>query len=260
MQHDDQFITIEAGGSVSRRIACNVSTGQGPVGIFWMCGFLANMRGRKASALAEWCGRKDYTLTRFDYSGRGHSEGRIEDGTISQWLEETKTVFIEKTTGPQIVIGSSMGGWLALLLMRALAPHDNRIAGCILVAPAWNMTEALMWDRFPPDIREEIDKKGAYDHPSAYGPYTITKQLIKDGRSHLIHPKDLTFNCPVAVLHGMQDRVVPWQRSLEIVEQANHDDMVLELIRDGDHGLSRDRDLARLFRRVDEMVDMSSSR
>ncbi len=253
--NEDQFVEIKGENTTPRRIAYNIISGNGPLRIFWLCGFLSNMRSKKVSALAKWCHEKDYTLTRFDYSGRGNSEGRVEDGCISQWLEEAKTIFVKKTEGPQIIVASSMGGWLALLLMQALGKEENRFAGCILIAPAWNMTQTLMWERFSHDIREEIENNGVYYRPSAYGPYPITRQLIEDGQLHLIRPEELSLTCSVTILHGMRDQAVPWQHSLEFVERANHDDMVLELIKDGDHSLSRDKDIAKLFDVLERMIN-----
>jgi alpha-beta hydrolase superfamily lysophospholipase len=253
----DTFIEMISKSGATRKISYNIISGNAPIGIFWMCGFLSNMRSRKVSAVARWCHEKDYTLTRFDYSGRGSSDGLIEDGSVSQWLDETKAVFTEKTQGPQILVGSSMGGWLALLLMTALAKSENRFVGCILMAPAWNMTQALMWEKFASEIREEINTRGAYYHPSAYGNYAITKHLIEDGQQHLIRPEDISLNCPLAILQGMQDPIVPWQRSLEFAERSNHNDLVLEFIKDGDHSLSRDKDLARLFLVLEGMVNRS---
>jgi alpha-beta hydrolase superfamily lysophospholipase len=255
----DAFIEMTSESGAIRRISYNVTPGNAPAGIFWMSGFLSNMRSRKVSAVAHWCHEKGYTLTRFDYSGRGSSDGRIEDGSVSEWLGETKAVFTEKTRGPQILVGSSMGGWLALLLMTALAKSQNRFAGCILIAPAWNMTQALMWEKFTPEIREEINTRGVYYNPSAYGDYAITKHLIEDGQKNLIRPEDISLNCPLVILQGMRDPVVPWQRSLEFAERINHNDLVLEFIKDGDHSLSRDKDLAKLFLLLEGMLNRNLS-
>jgi alpha-beta hydrolase superfamily lysophospholipase len=253
----DAFIEVTSKSGAIKKIAYNIISENAPEGVFWMSGFLSNMRSRKVSAVARWCHEKGYALTRFDYSGRGNSDGRIEDGSISQWLDETRAVFTEKTKGPQILVGSSMGGWLALLLMTALAESQNRFAGCILIAPAWNMTQALMWEKFTPEIREEINTRGVYYHPSAYGDYAITKHLIEDGLHHLIRPEDISLNCPLAILQGMQDRIVPWRRSLEFAERINHSDLALEFIKDADHSLSRDKDLAKLFLLLEGMVNRS---
>jgi alpha-beta hydrolase superfamily lysophospholipase len=257
MPDSNAFIEMTSENGAVRKIAYNVISGNVPASIFWMSGFLSNMQSRKVSAVANWCHGKGYTLTRFDYSGRGSSDGRIEDGSVSQWLDEAKTVFTEKTQGPQILVGSSMGGWLALLLMTALAESQSRFSGCILIAPAWNMTQALMWEKFTPEIREEINTRGVYYHPSTYGDYAITKHLIEDGRHHLILPEDIRLNCPLTILQGMQDPIVPWRRSLEFAERINHSDLALEFIKDGDHSLSRDKDLAKLFLLLEGMVNRS---
>ncbi len=142
-------------------------------GLFWLGGFNSSMEGGKASSLAHWARAKKYECVRFDYSGHGRSSGRFEDGTISKWLEQAIAIFDEITTGPQILIGSSMGGWLALLLLRrhlaGRSAADNRIRAVVLIAPAADMSERLMWDNFPEDIRAEIMTTGMYQRPSAYG-------------------------------------------------------------------------------------------
>ncbi len=229
-------------------------------GLFWLGGFNSSMEGEKASSLARWAKAKGRECVRFDYSGHGRSGGRLEDGTISKWLDQSAAIFDEITTGPQILIGSSMGGWLALLLLcRHLgerAAGDVRIRGLILLAPAADMSERLMWDRFPPEIRDEIMDRGVYHRPSAYGdgPYPITRALIEDGRNHLILEASLEVPCPVRILQGLEDPDVPWQHAVDLAQALDGDDVTVELIKGGDHRLSGDRDILRLFRTIDALM------
>ncbi len=232
--------------------------------LMWMGGFRSEMRGGKADALHEWCAAQGLGFTRFDYSGHGASEGRFEDGTISRWLEETETIFREVARGPQILVGSSMGAWLALLLMHRLvgrlagSNEDDalsRIKGAVLIAPAWDMTERLMWEPAPDDIREELMETGVWHRPSAYDdqPYPITRALIEDGRKHLIGGTTFDPGCPVRILHGLKDADVPWQGSVTLMELLEADDVRLTLIKDGEHRLSRDKDLRLLERTIGEL-------
>ena len=159
-------------------------------GLFWLGGFNSTMDGTKANALALWAKRQGRECVRFDYSGHGASSGRLEDGTITRWLGQAVSVFDEVTTGPQILIGSSMGGWIALLLARKHLQErpqsDSRIRGIILIAPAVDMSEVLMWNRFSDEIKQQVMAEGVYHRPSRYGDgdYPITKALIEDGRDH----------------------------------------------------------------------------
>ena len=194
---------------------------------------------------------------RFDYSGHGESGGRFADGTISRWLEESLAVFDARCEGPQIVVGSSMGGWLALLLARELrrAPRAKAsLAGLVLIAPAVDFTEALMWQRFPDEIKREIETTGSWKRPSQYSdqPYLITKGLIEDGRRHLLLGGLIETGCPVRILQGVQDPDVPWDHAVELVSRLAQDDVVLTLVKDGDHRLSRPEDIERLLAAVAE--------
>lgn len=229
-------------------------------GVFWLGGFKSSMDGAKAAALAQWSRAKGHECVRFDYSGHGASGGRFEDGTISLWLEEAAAVFDEITTGPQILIGSSMGGWLALLLLRRHLAHgptgDSRVRGVVLLAPAVDMTERLMWDGFSDAIKREIMETGACNRPSDYddGPYPITRKLIEDGRNHLILDQAIEVPCPVRILQGLKDPDVPWRHAVDLAEALNGDDITVTLIKDGDHRLSEDRDILRLVRTVDALA------
>lgn len=249
------FLTVGAPGE-TRDIAVRARAGAAP-GLLWLGGFKSDMIGTKALALDDFAREQGRACVRFDYSGHGESRGAFTDGTIGRWLEEALAVFDGFCAGPQIVVGSSMGGWIALLLARALARRSGPAAtvkGLVLIAPAPDFTEELMWKEFPPDVREEIELRGVWHQPSDYGePYPITRGLIEDGRRHLVLGGTLTVGCPVRILQGVQDPDVPWRHAFRITERLPCDDVVLTLIQDGDHRLSRPQDIARMLAAVAEL-------
>ena len=256
---DQEPTFIEVGeGSGGRRIAVRTRTGSGP-GLFWLGGFNSDMRGTKALALDAWAAEHGRACIRFDYSGHGESGGAFIDGTIGRWLEEGLAVFEQFCRGPQVVIGSSMGGWMALLLARALAARDAKqaaLAGLVLIAPAPDFTEQLMWNAFSDEVREEIRTKGVWMRPSEYGdgaPYPITRALIEEGRNHLLLGSAIEVGCPVRILQGAQDPDVPWQHAFALAHRLPAEDVVLTMIQDGDHRLSRPQDIARIMAAVAEM-------
>lgn len=242
----------------TRRIAVRVRSGTSP-GLFWLGGFASDMKGTKAQALDEWAAAKGRACVRFDYSGHGESGGAFVDGTIGRWSEESLAVFDRFCEGPQIVIGSSMGGWMALLLARELAKRSKTsprasLAGLILIAPAPDFTEDLMWKSFSPQIRAEIETNGVWYRPSEYGdPQPITRALIEDGRKHLVLGSTIDTGCPVRILQGAQDPDVPWQHAFELTHRLPSEDVVLTMIQDGDHRLSRPQDISRLLATVTEL-------
>ena len=243
-------------GIAARRIAVRTREGATP-GLFWLGGFKSDMKGTKAQALDLWARDHGRAMTRFDYSGHGESEGDFIDGTVGRWLEEGMAVFDACCRGPQVVIGSSMGGWLALLLARELARRaqaDPSLASLVLIAPAVDFTEELMWKRFPPEIKREIEQAGVWARPSQYSdqPYLITRGLIEEGRSHLLLDNMIETGCPVRILQGVQDPDVPWQHAVELSSRFAQDDVVLTLVKDGDHRLSRPEDIERLIAAVAE--------
>ena len=248
-----QFIDVGRGRD-ARAIAVRARAGAAP-GLLWLGGFKSEMQGTKAAALARFAAEHGRALVRFDYSGHGESKGDFVDGTIGRWLEESLAVFDACCRGPQVVIGSSMGGWLALLLARELrrakAPPAS-VAGMVLIAPAVDFTEALMWKKFSPAIRQEIETKGAWLRPSQYdnGPYPITRKLIEDGRRHLLLGGLIETGCPVRILQGVEDPDVPWGHAVELVSRLAQDDVVLTLVKDGDHRLSRPEDIERMIAAV----------
>ena len=250
---------IEVGlGSAGRRIAVRARTGSSP-GLIWLGGFNSDMRGTKALALDAWADQHGRACVRFDYSGHGESGGAFIDGTIGRWLEESVAVFEQFCRGPQVVIGSSMGGWMALLLACAIASREAKqatIAGLVLIAPAPDFTEQLMWNAFSDEVREEIRTNGVWMRPSEYGdgaPYPITRALIEEGRNHLLLGSAIEVGCPVRILQGAQDPDVPWQHAFALAHRLPAEDVVLTMIQDGDHRLSRPQDIARIMAAVAEM-------
>jgi pimeloyl-ACP methyl ester carboxylesterase len=244
-------------GEDARRIAARVRAGNNP-GLFWLGGFMSDMNGTKAMALDRWAGLHGRACVRFDYSGHGDSSGAFMNGTIGRWLAESLAVFAAFCRGPQVLVGSSMGGWLALLLARELqlgtTGANASVAGLVLIAPAVDFTEELMWKRFSPAVRREIEQSGVWMRPSAYSeqPYPITRSLIEEGRSHLLLGGLIETGCPVRILQGVEDTDVPWDHTVELVSRFARDDVVLTLIKDGDHRLSRPEDIERLLSAVAE--------
>ena len=227
-------------------------------GVIWLSGYRSEMELIKASALDAEAERRGLGLLRFDYSGHGRSDGRIEEGTISRWLEESLAIVRAKSEGPQILVGSSMGGYLALLAVRALneAGETARIKGLILIAPAVDFTEALIWARAPDEARRAIMDEGAWRRPSAYSsePDCFTRDLIEDGRKHLLLGGMIRTRAPTVVLQGMQDEDVPFTHALALMHRLANDPATLTLIKDGDHRLSRPQDLQLLFDALARMV------
>jgi pimeloyl-ACP methyl ester carboxylesterase len=215
------------------------------------------MKGTKALALDAWAAEQGRACVRFDYSGHGESGGAFIDGTVGRWLEESIAVFEQFCRGPHVVIGSSMGGWMALLLAREIARRrvsGASLAGLVLIAPAPDFTEALMWNGFSPEIRREIETRGVWLRPSQYGePYPITRALIEEGRNHLLLGSAIDVGCPVRILQGGQDPDVPWQHAFALAHRLPSDDVVLTMIQDGDHRLSRPQDIARILAAVAEI-------
>jgi len=268
---DDKSLKFLQVGDGAERRAIAVRQQEGALpGLFWLSGYKSDMKGIKAEALAHWAELHGRACMRFDYSGHGESEGKFTDGTIGRWLADSLAVFDACCRGPQILIGSSMGGWLALLLVRALRERpppyrpqlagDGRVgapatvAGLVLIAPAIDFTEELMWKQFTPAIKHELAENGVWERPSAYSsePYLVTRQLIEEGRSHLLLGGMIETGCPVRILQGVGDPDVPWQHAVALTSRLACDDVVLTLVKDGDHRLSRPEDIERLLGAVAE--------
>jgi pimeloyl-ACP methyl ester carboxylesterase len=215
----------------------------GRCGFFWLCGFRSDMEGAKAETLAVLARETRRLSLRFDYSGHGQSGGLFVDGSISLWLSQALHMFTKHASGRRIVIGSSMGGWLAMLLYRQLKMKDpaaaRRIAGLVLIAPATDMTADLMWDEFDDAAREALATAGVYLRPSQYGePYPITARLITDGEKHLMLKQGLACDCPVRILQGDQDPDVPPSHAMKVFEAIHGGDVAMTLVKGGDHRLS----------------------
>ena len=232
------------------RLAYRRVEGAGPT-VVWLGGFRSDMIGTKAEVLAAWAERTGHGFVRFDYFGHGESEGRFEDGTIGRWREDALAMIDQLTDGPLVLVGSSMGGWIACLV--ALARSD-RIKAMVLIAPAADFTSALMEAGMPPEARAEMAATGVWRRPSDYGdPYPITRALIEDGRAWSVLDKPIAFDGPVRILQGAEDPDVPWRHALRLADALSSPDVVFSLIKDGDHRLSRPQDLDRLVAAVEEV-------
>ena len=209
------------------------------------------MTGTKAEALADWAKAKGRAFLRFDYFAHGQSEGDFAQGTITRWRADALAAIDALTTGPLVLVGSSMGGWIACLAALARA---ERVKAMVLIAPAADFTERLMWDRMDAAVRHEIETHGVWTRPSEYGePYVITRALIEDGRRWQILPGPVGITVPVRILQGGADPDVPWRHALALAEAIEAEDLVFTLIRDGDHRLSRETDIRRLVAAVEEV-------
>nr|USU33455.1 alpha/beta hydrolase [Methylobacterium sp. OTU13CASTA1] len=242
-------------GDAARRIAVLHRPGEGPP-VVWLGGFRSDMRATKAEALDGWARRTGRALVRFDYTGHGESEGDFASCTISTWVEDAVAVISACAPQRPLLVGSSMGGWLACLAARERAARgEDAPSGLVLIAPALDFTEDLMWKRFTPEIRATIERDGFWARPNAYDPVPvpITRALIEDGRRHAMLGGEFDPGCPVRILQGMDDPDVPWSHALRIVERLPRADTVLTLVADGDHRLSRPQDLARLLAAVTEI-------
>jgi len=211
------------------------------------------MTGTKALFLEDFCRRRGQAFVRFDYFGHGASSGDVALGTIGGWAEDAVAVLDSLTEGRQILVGSSMGGWIMLLAARA---RTKRVRALVGVAAAPDFTEDLVWPRLSPTQQRELRESGAVTLPSEYDPagYTYRLGLFEDGKRHLVMREAITLECPVRLLHGMRDVAVPWQRSLSLAERLNSHDVAVTLVKDGDHRLSSEADLARLGRTLDALL------
>jgi len=221
-------------------------------GIVFLGGYRSDMTGTKALFLEDYCRRRGRAYVRFDYFGHGASSGDFALGTIGSWRDDAIAIIDSLTEGPQILVGSSMSGWI--MLLAALA-RPERVAALVGIAGAPDFTEELLWPRLTPPQRDEIMAQGAVVLPSDYDPagYVYTRTLIEDGRRHLLLGAPIPLAMPVRLLHGMRDQSVPWQLSLRLAECLAGGDVVVTLVKDGDHRLSRESDLARLAQILDAL-------
>ena len=242
-----QILTRENGTS----IAYNKLEGNSP-GLIFMSGFMSDMNGSKALALEQHCQERGLAFLRFDYMGHGNSSGNFADGTIGLWAQNALTAFDELTEGPQIIIGSSMGGWMMIL---TAVSRPERVAGLVGIAAAPDFTEDLLPKQLTKIQLSKIQEDGFVVIPSEYEiPYTITKKLLDDGTQHLVLRNEIPLDCPVRLLHGLEDTSVPWETALKIQNMVRSKDVEVTLIKNGDHRLSREEDLEKLKKTVMEIV------
>ncbi|KJS19018.1 MAG: 2-hydroxymuconic semialdehyde hydrolase [Hoeflea sp. BRH_c9] len=227
-------------------------------GFVWLGGYRSDMTGSKAEALCQLAGRQGRASLRFDYSGHGASGGSFRDGTISRWLEESLAAFDHYTSGPQILAGSSMGGWIALRMVQELRARGegDRVAGLLLIAPAPDFTLELMEPELTMAQRQALEHDGFYEEPTPYGPdpNVFTRALLEDGRNNRVLEGLIETCAPVHIIQGMADPDVPWRHALRLIEHLPSENVTLTLIRDGDHRLSRDEDIARILAAADGLA------
>jgi len=250
------ILTLETGAS----IAYQQTPGAGP-GVVFLAGFMSDMTGGKALWLEQFCTRRNQAFLRFDYQGHGASSGRFTDGHIGIWSADAIAAIDALTEGPQILIGSSMGGWIMLLAALAM---PARVAGLIGIAAAPDFTEDLLPAELTDTQMAEIKTKGQATIPGEYNDdYVITWALLEEGRKHLLLRHAIALECPVRLIHGLADASVPWQTALRIQEKLRSADVEVILVKEGDHRLSEPEDLERLGRTLAALLDQgkkSSSR
>ena len=236
------------------RLAWRRVAGAGPT-LVWFNGFRSDMGGTKAAALAQWAADTGRSFLRFDYFAHGESTGDFAQGSIGRWRADALAVLDKLTEGPLVLIGSSMGGWLACL---AAIARPDRLKALVLIAPAADFVEALMKPGLPPEALAAIERDGVWMQPSPYDPagYPITRVLLEDGARWSILPGPIPITVPVRILQGGQDDAVPWVHALETANAIKGEDVVFTLIRDGDHRLSRDADIVRLIAMIEEAADL----
>lgn len=258
-QTNDQVIDLAVKEMPPRDNASGDDPKNPQPGLVWLGGFRSDMTGTKAQCMVDAAADLGIGSMRFDYSGHGASGGRLEDGSISDWVAQSLHVIRSRTSGPQILLGSSMGGWVALRLIQELQKtgDENRVAGLILIAPAPDFTKRLMEPKFSEVQKRELEEKGYLEEPSAYSdePNIITRHLIEDGAKNSVLDDPLRLGVPVTILQGMNDPDVPWQHAMALVENLVDDDISVTLVKDGDHRLSRDQDLELLRRTISQMVE-----
>lgn len=254
---EPEFLVVD-----KERIALRQRRGRAP-GVVWLGGFRSDMLGTKAEALHDWAQQHDHGFCRHDYSGHGESSGRFAEGTISRWLAQSLAVFRERTVGPQILVGSSMGAWIALRMVQELhtAGQGERVAGLLLLAPAPDFTSDLMEPLLNDRQRADLKEKGFFEEHSEYSPEPniYTAALFEDGAANRVMDGQIETHCPVHILQGMADPDVPYAHALKLVEHLPADDVTVSLIRDGDHRLSRPQDLAMMVSALEGLVERAET-
>jgi len=235
-----------------QQVAWRRVAGRGPT-VVWLGGFMSDMAGTKAQALADRALAEGRAFLRFDYLGHGESSGAFRDGTISRWRADAIAAIEALTEGPLVLVGSSMGGWISCLVAAVM---PERLHAMVLIAPAADFTEALMKPGLPPEAHDALARDGEWIRPSLYEPtgYPITRTLLEDGARWTILGAPVPIDVPVRILQGREDPDVPWLHALELANAIRSEDVVFTLIKDGDHRLSRDQDIARLIATVQEVL------
>lgn len=245
-------------GVESREIAVIHRAGKNP-GIVWLGGYRSDMGGTKAEALDQWAARTGHSCLRHDYSGHGQSGGEFTDGTISRWLVESLAVFEQFSRGPQILVGSSMGAWIALRMVQELvkAGKSDRLHALLLLAPAPDFTRELMLPRLTEQMKSDLKTRGWLEEPSEYSdePNIFTKALFDDGDKNLVMTGPITTGCPVHILQGMQDPDVPYQHAMKLCDILPGENVTMTLVKNGDHRLSREQDIALMLRIITTMSE-----
>ena len=234
------------------KISYNKLSGTEP-GIIFFGGFASDMEGTKALALQDYAEERGQAFLRFDYRGHGKSSGPFTDGNIGKWLSDCLAVLDKLTHGCQILVGSSMGGWLTLLTAKE---RPGRVGGIVGIASAPDFTEDLMWSQFDDETRKKLIENGQCSLASDYdeSPYTITLDLIEDGKKHLVLRERLDIKVPFHLIHGMADEEVPYQLSLKLAEHVDSEKVQVNIIKNGDHRLSREQDLVEILKAVDDLT------
>ena len=249
MVNAPEILTRDDGGTIAyHRIG-----GKSP-GVIFLTGFKSDMTGSKALALEDLCRRRGQAFLRFDYFGHGQSSGAFEDGTIGRWKDDAIHALDQLTDGPQVLVGSSMGGWI--MLLTALA-RPGRVAGLVGTAAAPDFTEDLMPNAFSEQQKQQLETQGYAEVPNCYDdePYKITQALLDDGRNNLVMRGEMPLDCPVRLIHGTNDEDVPWQTSQTIAEKIRSGDVETLFVKNGDHRLSEPHDLDRLCRTTERLLD-----
>ena len=247
-----QWLSIPNRSGTNNRLAMRYRRGKGQP-ILWLGGFRSDMESTKAQAIDAWAEREGRSFVRFDYSAHGLTGGDFAEMTLSVWLEDALEVWASLGDAKPVMVGSSMGGWITLLAVRERARLGlSAPSALVLIAPAVDFSEELMWRAFPEAIKQAILTKGAFYQASPYGePYPITKAFIEDGRKHLLFGQPINPHAPVHILQGMQDDAVPWSHAMKLVEHLPLSDCKVTLIKDGDHRLSREEDIEMLLRVIE---------
>jgi pimeloyl-ACP methyl ester carboxylesterase len=257
-QKTPEFIDVGTNQEL-RKIAVRHRAGKSP-GLVWLGGYRSDMLGTKAEALDEWAGQNGHASCRHDYSGHGESGGEFIDGTISRWLEESLAVFdVKCAEGSHVLVGSSMGGWVALRMVEELAKRNesHRLKALLLLAPAPDFTHELMKPELSEDQKSQLETRGFMEEPSEYSdePNIFTKALFDDGDKNRVMQGMVETGCPVHILQGMDDPDVPYTHAMKLITHLPNENVTMTLIKDGDHRLSRDEDIALLIRTVETLIN-----